>query len=218
MDLKLIAKFGAALLFAFCIACTVFAESKTETIGAFTGENLQSILQDKGIRVIDGDKPLCEIWFRKSMPADDSKADPGVLYPQFKTSNLIGVITFSSASKDFRGLMIQPGTYALRFALQPADGNHMGTAPDRDFLVLTPLDSEINTSETLTFQQLMTLAGKASSGHPWALILVSPPEDAESGKLITNDSGHLVLSTTINDSKGTSFPVALVVKGVSDSI
>lgn len=218
MRLKSILRSWLCLLPALLVAGSIFAESKIEEIGAFSQENLKGVLQDKGIRVIDDGKPLCDLWFVKSVPADDAKSESGILYPQFKTSSFVGVITFPSASKDFRGQQVQPGTYALRFALQPADGNHMGTAPDRDFLVLTPLDSNTNPNESLTFEQLMTVAKKASGGHPWSLILVSPPEESSAQRLSTNDSGHLILTTTMSDSKGAAFPFALIVKGVTDSL
>ncbi|HSP05947.1 MAG TPA: hypothetical protein VLR94_02165 [Acidobacteriota bacterium] len=211
-------KRAIAFLIAVLSVSAMFAENKIELIGPFSKEGLAGVLEEKGIRVIDNGQPLCEIWFRKAVPVGAAKAEAAVVYPQLKESTFLGVITFPSAAKDYRGLMIQPGTYGLRYALQPADGNHMGTAPNRDFLVLTPLDAENDPSATPPFEQLMIAADKASGGsHPWSLSLV-PPGGAETPKVTTNDAGHLILVWKLSTADGSALPLALVVKGVSEGL
>jgi hypothetical protein len=34
--------------------------------------------------------------------------------------------------------VIKPGVYTLRYGLQPANGDHLGVSPFRDFLLLSP--------------------------------------------------------------------------------
>ena len=39
-------------------------------------------------------------------------------------------------SSDIRGKVVKPGVYTLRYALQPQNGDHLGAAPNREFLLL----------------------------------------------------------------------------------
>ena len=62
----------------------------------------------------------CEIWFRKDGPG-------------LQPSALVGVLTFPKNTTDFRGQAIKAGSYTLRYAQMPSDGNHLGAAPTTDF-------------------------------------------------------------------------------------
>ena len=42
----------------------------------------------------------------------------------FKRGALLGIVRFSSQWKDYRESAVKAGVYALRYAAQPADGDH----------------------------------------------------------------------------------------------
>ena len=88
----------------------------------------------------------------------------------------VGVISFPHGAKDFRGQAIKAGTYSLRYELMPNDGNHMGVAPERDFLLLVPLANETSTA-TITSGALLTASSAAAgTSHPAVFLLLAPLE------------------------------------------
>ena len=70
------------------------------------------------------------------------RSTEGVAYPNLAESTLIAVIHFPQAAADFRGHRIPAGFYTLRYAIMPNDGNHLGAAPNRDFLLVIPAESD----------------------------------------------------------------------------
>ena len=66
------------------------------------------------------------------------------------------------------------GTYTLRYGLLPNDGNHMGVAPNRDFLLLLPLLTDSDPATVYTEKQLYRASGKVAGGaHPTVLSLIA---------------------------------------------
>src|SRR5882762_8125380 len=126
------------------VSSTTLAESgKVEAIGAFAdagaSDSLKKALEPKGYRVTLADgKVLCEIWLRNGVISGKNEAQ-GAAYTTLADSALIGVITFPQAATDFRKQGIKAGSYTLRYAVHPQDGNHLGISPIRDFLLLVPL-------------------------------------------------------------------------------
>jgi hypothetical protein len=103
--------------------------------------------------------------------------------------------------------------YTLRYALMPTDGNHMGMAPQRDFLLASPVSVDTDTA-ALTFDQTASLSAKTTgTKHPsvWSL---GPPDSSALPAIIHDqdaDAWELEFALTIEGSGPT--PVALVVVG-----
>src|SRR5207244_9487242 len=74
-----------------------------------------------------------------------------------------GVIHFAKNARDARGNAISPGTYNLRYELQPNDGNHLGTSPTPDFLLLVPAAADTNPAQSYSFDQLIHLSEQVTS-------------------------------------------------------
>jgi hypothetical protein len=99
-------------------------------------KEIASQLSPSGVKVTSDGKTLCEIWLCKTLATKaDFKPTAETLYP-LQPGQLIGVIRYRSKGADFREQEIPRGVYTLRYALQPVDGNHVGTSPTRDFLLL----------------------------------------------------------------------------------
>ena len=129
----------AAVSFAidFILAVSVLCSAQTgkvESVGPLTDgavtEAVRHALDEKGYRLtLDDPTPVCELWIRKSVPAQAKEDTEGVAYPNLAESTLIAVIHFPQAAADFRGHRIPAGFYTLRYAIMPNDGNHLGEPP-----------------------------------------------------------------------------------------
>jgi hypothetical protein len=178
-------------------------------------EQVRQSLEAKGYRVTaDAPKPCCELWLRKNVPAQANKSTE-LAYPQFAESTLLGVIHFPQAATDFRGNPIPTGFYTLRYELLPNDGNHLGVAPNRDFVLAIPAPSDSDPNATFKFQELVTMSAKtAGTKHPSPLSL-SPADKPSPGTIARDDQDHWIVSTSLKLASGEELPFALVVKGTA---
>lgn len=135
---------------------------------------IRSLLSSVSASVTGPDgKPYCEIWLRTGIPAAAQPSTAlGVGYGQMVDGEVVGAIHFDAAVKDFRNQPVKPGTYVLRYGLQPVDGNHQGVSDYRDFLLLTPPDQDTSVAN-LSDNDMYALSRKStSSGHPsvWSMV------------------------------------------------
>jgi len=211
----------AALLFV-SIATLPFGfaaqTGKIEVLGpvadSSVAESIKKVLDPKGYRIsLDDGSVACEIWLRNKIPAQPKKDSPGALYTQLAESALVGVISFPQATTDYRGQNIRKGTYTLRYELIPNDGNHLGVAPNRDFVLLVPAALDDNPDATFKFDELINLSRKATgTKHPGPLSLVQP-ESGTAAAVSKDDEDHWIFSAAIKLASGEDLPIALVVKG-----
>ena len=213
--------FGLLLLL-LTIPFAVRADSgKVESIGAFAeasaSDSLKKALEPKGYRVTLADgKVLCEIWLRSGVASAKNDAQ-GAVYTCLADSALIGVITFPQQATDFRKQAIKAGSYTLRYAVHPQDGNHLGISPIRDFLLLIPITSDQDPTTKYKFEDLTTLSKKTSgTNHPSPISLVTPDGISNWPSLVEDEYGHLVFAAKIKTDAGSELPIAFVVKGVAE--
>jgi hypothetical protein len=139
----------------------------------------------------------------------------GAVYTTLGESVLVGVIRFARATTDFRGQAVKPGVYTLRYAVHPADGNHLGISPIRDFLALVPIAMDPNPDAQPKFEELMKMSAKvAGTNHPAVISLVQ----AEGGAApkLDQEGSHVIFSTKIKSQSGSDVPIAFVVKGIAE--
>ena len=208
-------RYSIVLLSALILSSLCFA--KVESIGPATAgvfpEAIVKMLEPKGYRVALPDGTVvCEIWFRAAIPTQTGRNVEGANFPELSSSEFVGVVTFPKQVSDFRGQPIKPGSYGLRYELLPNDGNHMGVAPNRDFLLLTPLADEKDPSAQLSSEQLVALSAKASgTSHPGVFSLI-PPDGDTFPAIYKNDDGYYVFVAKLKTTSG-ELPIGLVVKG-----
>jgi len=201
------------------LACAA-QSGKVESIGPLTDsavpEPIRQSLEAKGYRLtLDDPKPACELWLRNSVTAQPKNDAEGVVYPQLAESTLIGVVHFLQTAADFRRQQVPAGFYTLRYALLPNDGNHLGVAPNRDFVLLIPAGSDAEPNATFKEQELVTMSAKtAGAKHPSPLSL--PPADKPSaGTVAKDDQDHWIFSAALKLASGEELPLALIVKGTA---
>lgn len=175
---------------------------------------MRSSVSAKGYRVTPDDAtPAIEIWYRKDVPAQPKAASTSAVYDRLTPSALVGVLHFIKASTDYRGQSVAAGFYTLRAALMPDDGNHLGVAPSRDFLLLVPAAADPGPDATPKFAELVALSRQASgTKHPAPLSLV-PAEGGATPAITKDDEGHVIFTAPVHLSSGEDLPVALIVKG-----
>jgi hypothetical protein len=213
-------KVASLLSLLLTISFTAFADSgKVEAIGAFTdqsaSESLRKTLEPKGYRVTAADgSVVCEVWFRTGVPAAGKSEAPGAVYTGLAESALVGVINYPKATNDFRGQAIKAGTYTLRYALHPTDGNHMGISPIRDFLVMIPVSADQDPDAKYKFEELTKMSAKVSgTNHPAVASLATLDNVVIAPALVENEHGHLILAARLKTQSGADMPLAIIVKG-----
>lgn len=176
---------------------------------------VRKILDTKGYRIaLDDGSVACDIWLRTSVPGPAKKSATDVLYWQLAESTLVGVISFPQSTTDYRGEAVKAGAYTLRYELLPNDANHLGVAPNRDFLLLVPAASDTDPDKQLKFEELVSLSRQATgTRHPGPLSLVQaaggPPSVSK------DDEDHWVFSASLKLASGENLPFSLVVKGTA---
>src|SRR5438270_851963 len=159
-----------AFLFLAAAAAAQSNASKPEQLPALSdphiSEAVRKILDPHGYRIATADGPV-DVWFRAQVLAGKN-AEQGALYDKLTESTMLGVIQFAKDSRDYKGERIPAGIYTLRYEIQPNDGNHLGTAPTRDFLLVLPADADTDPAATYTLEKMVQLSSRVngSNKHP----------------------------------------------------
>ena len=112
------------------------------------------------------------MWLRGAQPADARSSEQNITLPEVPHGALMGVISFPAGASDRRGQAIKPGVYTMRYSQFPITGDHQGVAPQRDFLILSPLSEDKDGEANLKFDALMAMSRKGSgTTHPLILRL-----------------------------------------------
>jgi hypothetical protein len=215
-------KIFALCALALLVPFSTFADDgKLEPIGAFSeasaSEALKKVLEPKGYRVTLSDGTiLCEIWLSSTVIPGKNDAQ-GAGYTWLAESTLVAVINFPKGAIDFRKQGIKAGSYTLRSALNPVDGNHLGISSIRDFLLLTPVAVDTDPKATFKFDDLTTMSKKTTgSNHPSPLSLVSTDGINTWPSVFEDENRHLVFSAKVKTGPAADAPIAFVIKGVAE--
>lgn len=130
-------------------------------------------LNATGLRVSRGSNKFCDIWLAKEWSTKaDFTPSLSMLYP-FSVGEFIGVIRYHKKGGDFRDQEVPAGLYTLRFALQPEDGNHVGTSETRDFMLLLPVAEDTDPAVMAEDVLWKTSASAVGTSHPAMLSLIN---------------------------------------------
>ncbi len=191
--------FALALLLA---TGSVRGDGRVERIGAFAGnaaEPVKQVLEAQGYRATLSDGTV-DVWLRKDLPA-------------LKPGSLVGVLTFPAARGDFRGQTIKAGTYTLRYAKIPSDGNHLGAAPTSDFLLMLRVADDPDPAPDLAWEKLTELSKNAAlTNHPAPLNLADVSAQKDYPAVANNGMGHEILFVKLKTALGEQ-PLGIVLKG-----
>jgi hypothetical protein len=202
----------------FCVVTAVFAAApQVERIGASTAPGasaaLKQAVEDKGYRITLDGGWTAEFWFAKQLKTA-AKNVPGALYSELTNAEFVGVVNLPKGMADFRGQAIPAGVYTLRYQLLPQDGNHMGVAPNPDFLLAIPLASDPNPEQGYLYKKLVTLSAKTTGTNHPAVIALDTAGDPSS---VAGDAQGVMVFTVTVPSSGESATekLGIVVKGAA---
>ena len=193
-------------------AGAAFSQYKLEPAGPPPPDlpaSIAATLQKDGSKVAaGGGAAFCEIWFRSTAPSGPKTSEEGVTLPAVPQGALLGVLRFPGRGSDRRGQAIKAGVYTLRYSLQPVNGDHQGVAPQRDFLVMTPVADDAKPDAVSNLDDLMKMSRKASgTPHP-AVLSMSSSSNATVPELKKEGDSDWVLHAKIGD-----LAVAVIVVG-----
>ncbi len=179
---------------AAALAVSQLAQAADYTVGtldqgppAGVSPQISKLLLPKGLKVANGSKTVCEIWLLKEWPSKaDFKPSTSILYP-FEMGDLMGVIRFPRKTNDFRGQEIASGVYTLRYALQPEDGNHVGTSETRDFLLMLPVAADADAKRLDKDTLFKHSKEAAKTTHPAMLSLLAAGEEGGPAPTMVHD-------------------------------
>jgi hypothetical protein len=180
-------------------------------------------LDAKAMRVVDGDdNPRLNVWLRSSIPAQATpeQIQNGLTYREITEGTAIGVIELTKPFTDYRKQELPAGIYSLRLGYQPEIGDHQGTAPHPDFLLLIPIEDDMSL-EVLEAKTLQKLSRKVTgSDHP-AVMLLFPNSAKNAEPKIVAKPGNVQIFNFVAKLKCDDTPVSLgfglTVSGVSKS-
>jgi hypothetical protein len=196
--------FAAASLALGLVVCAAAAraDGKVERIGAFASaasDAVKAVLEAQGYRATVSDGTV-DLWFRKDLPG-------------LKPGGFVGLVTFPAARGDFRGQTVKAGTYTLRYAKIPSDGNHLGASPTADFLLLVRAADDPDPAADLAWEKLTELSKNAAlTNHPSPLNLADAASQKDFPAVATNGMGHEVLFVKLKTAAGEQ-PLGIVLKG-----
>ena len=202
------------LLFAETPLTLTATDDKPPALSAEIAKSLDA----KGLSLADGDNTAMTFWFRTTLPATATAAQVrnGLTYRELPEGSFVGVVSFAKPFTDYRKQEIVAGDYTLRLGVQPDIGDHAGTAPHPDFLMLMPLADD-TTLDPLDGKTLLKLSAKVTGDHPGVMLLYPHPAKVAGPRLATKPGVSLLTLTralTTDDGPAT-LGVALVVRGHS---
>jgi len=144
------------------------------------GDAIRQTLQPKAVQVLDGDKPAFEFWFAKEVPLKSKPASLAKALDSLEPATLLGAVSVSMTTRDYRDDELPAGVYTMRFALQPQDGDHSGSTDYIYFVVLVPAKLDTAPDALTTYKAVVKASAKGTStGHPHVMSL--RPASSEAG-------------------------------------
>ncbi|GAB4241989.1 MAG: hypothetical protein Kow00109_17650 [Acidobacteriota bacterium] len=172
---------------------------------------LAAKLETPGAEVLLDGAPLARFWFCKEWKAAASPStELGVNFGKIETGSLVGVVQFLQDWKDYKENAVPAGVYTLRYEVMPADGNHMGVSPYRDYFLLVPAEKDTDLEKNYEFRELVELSLEATGvPHPGVMALYPIWDDVpEAPAMLKNEMDQWSLVIRRDD-----MTIGIVVEG-----
>jgi hypothetical protein len=129
-------------------------------------------------------------WWVSSLAPGQGPATAAAAWRNVPEGSLLGAVRVEGPFRDIRGRPIKAGVYTLRFALQPANGDHLGVSPNREFLIVAPAAADQDPGPAGHERSVDMGRGSIGSSHPGVLSLDPPYTDLGAGSIHVNEAGH----------------------------
>jgi hypothetical protein len=168
----------AVFVYALAVAAsTAEAQTPVATKGsdappAELATAIVAALAPGSVTVKSGDLQL-DLWWVKAI-ALTKAPETAPAWADVGDGTLVGAIRVSAQWSDIRGYVVRPGVYTLRYARQPANGDHLGVSPNREFLLMSPAAVD-TTPDPVGYKGAVDLSKQTvRRAHPSALSLDPP--------------------------------------------
>lgn len=111
------------------------AQKHDEAIPSELPAAIASMMAPGGVRATVGPASI-DFWFVKQVALKPGSA--AAAWADAEEGTLVGAVRLPAGYPDIRGRTIKPGVYTLRYGIQPANGDHLGVSPFREFVLLSP--------------------------------------------------------------------------------
>jgi hypothetical protein len=137
---------------------------------------VRGLLNPEVLRVTGPRGVLCEVWLRKALPLAAAADEPDVKMPRVAEGTLVGAMRLPGDTKDFRQQTVHAGVYTLRYLWQPVTADHLGTAEQRDFLLLAPAALDASPAAPSHDDTVKLSLKVTNTKHPsvWSLFPLAP--------------------------------------------
>jgi hypothetical protein len=168
---------------------------------------LKSLLAPAGATVTAGPATL-DFWWVSALPSKSSD------WSQVPEGSLVGAVRVAGAFKEIRGKTVKPGVYTLRLGLQPQNGDHLGVAPNREFLLLSPAEADTD-PKALGFDGTVAISKQTiGASHPAALSLDPPISTGAPLSAVSNEMDHKGVTFEIKTASGGTLKFGLILIGI----
>lgn len=139
-------------------------------------------LQKQEVQLLDGEQPLFEFWFVDALTLGAKPESLAKALESIKQPSLLGAVMVGRGRHDYRDDDIAPGVYTMRLAIQPNDGNHLGTAEFSWFAALIPARLDTKPDGIADYKTMVKASSKeTTTDHP--VILSLRPASSGEGAL-----------------------------------
>ncbi|HZB25041.1 MAG TPA: hypothetical protein VE379_02835 [Vicinamibacterales bacterium] len=163
-------------------AASLTAAPHAEPVPSDLHASVAALLKPGGIRAVADDVTL-DFWWSGTVPA-------GSGWSGVPEGTLVGAVRLSGAFRDIRGSLIKPGTYTLRYGLQPDNGDHLGVSPHRQFLLISPAADDRSPGALGHEGTVDVSKGAVGGSHPAIWSIDPPAAEAAPLTIHTTDLGH----------------------------
>ena len=189
------------------------AATHQEAVPAALAAAIKSLISDGGVRATVAGAQL-DFWFVKALRLKAAAAPSWALLEE---GTLVGAVRLSSEFRDIRGRLIKPGTYTLRYGIQPQNGDHLGVSPFPNFLLLSPASVDTDPAARGHDPTVEMSTRTAGGSHP-AVWSIDPP--AASGAALTTTTtelGHKALIVEVPAGSAGTLRFGIVLVGRVDA-
>jgi hypothetical protein len=175
---------------------------------------VRALVASTGARVTASGTTL-DFWWVKALPLQGTGAPS---WQQVEEGTLVGAVRVSATYRDIRGRVIKPGVYTLRYGIQPANGDHLGVSPFREFLLLSPAAADTDVKPT-GHDGTVDLSKQTIGGSHPAVWSLDPPALTDAAPLSprTNDAGHEAIVFEVPTASGAHLRFGLILVGKIDA-
>lgn len=141
----------------------------TDALPAGLAASVAAKLADGGVRAAVGANTLT-FWWAREVPMKATAP----AWSDLPEGQLVGAVKIEKDFRDTRGRVIKAGAYTLRYGIQPANGDHLGVSPFREFLLLSPVAHDTDPAPQ-KHDSLVDLSKQTIGGSHPAVWSLDPP-------------------------------------------